>query len=227
LIEKLWEDYKLADDSRRRAFYYLFSSMAFFALVWINRKGKIKLPFFEAEVDPFIVLTIAPMLIFILTERYLFLCVHSILNRVYFFKHYQENYKDEFEQIGYTVANFFRAIKIRDMTGQLNIFLFPSKYSKELDVPMNINIGKIFKFFLNILILISIALPIILYIMIVIWLSLNYSNNLSEFIGLSVIMFYSLTGIALLFSLIYFYYRVKDSRKFIREQLWAKTDTGS
>jgi len=220
LLDKLWEVYKTTDDRRRKAFYYLFSSMTIFTFLWISGKGEIELPLLKTKVDLFIALTLTPIFIFLLTVRYLYLCTHSIRSRITYFQYLLEAHKEEFKCFDITFTKLVGMLIYRDLTENLNIFHFPVKYSKEWDASMSVSISRISKFLTNVVLLLTVGIPIFSYMMAIFWFALNYKSHLSEFMGILILIFYSFCCTLLLVSPIYFYYRVKEYRAFFRQNVW-------
>lgn len=71
--EKLWQNYIATDSSRKRTFYYLFYSMIVIGLFWITGTSKFELPLIKTEIDVFIALSSAPLVICLLTVRLIYL----------------------------------------------------------------------------------------------------------------------------------------------------------
>ncbi len=61
VLERLWNSYALTDMRRMKSFYYLFSTMAIFIILWVTKEKTIELPLLKAKVDLFIALTIFPI----------------------------------------------------------------------------------------------------------------------------------------------------------------------
>lgn len=163
-LNRLWDSYALADDRRRKAFYYLFSVMAVFVILWITKDKSFELPFLKTKVDMFLAMMLAPAFIAMLTARYLYLCAHTLRAYIQFLECYEDSCREGLQKLGYSFGKLYPSFERRDITEKLNIFLFPMHLSGEWDKSINNIVGRIVCFLCNIGIILTVAIPIISYI---------------------------------------------------------------
>ena len=164
ILDRIWSSYELADTKRMKSFYYLFSTMAIFFILWLAKEKVVELPLIKTKVNMSIALSLYPMFILILTGRYCYLCSHSIKLLIYYLKIIKQYFKVELDELGIRENDTYKLFKRRDITENYNFLLFPIRHKniysetrlESLVYSMSYNLG-------NIVILLSLTIPISTY----------------------------------------------------------------
>jgi hypothetical protein len=212
LLEKLWGAYSTTDDRRRKTFYYLYSIMVVFSLLWITKEQQVPLPFFQTNVEIGMALSLAPALISILTIRYLYLCAYTKISYRTYVRFYHWAHQEDFTSMGVTFSRLYSLLKLRDLTDKLNLYEFPIRTFRGNDPQISFLFRLIVNFLLNIGIFLSVLIPISAYIVIIIWLGLQNGGLNATLVGKLLYSVY-LMGIGLVFLPIHFYFIVRSANK--------------
>jgi hypothetical protein len=190
--------------------------MIVFALFWLSKKEYFDLPLINVKVKMDLAIALAPSFISILTARYLYLCAHTILSYVTYLNRYIEVHKEELNNQGISFTILHATFKQRDLTENINVFLFPVKghpdWDKEIHKAINISI----KFLINIGIILTVIVPLMAYMLSVTWLGINLDKEIFSPYGIWLFAFYLFLGSLFLLFPIYLFYRVKPARKIMK-----------
>ncbi len=220
LLAKLWQVYSITDDRRRKGFYYLFSSMVLFAILWIKQSQTFELPILKTQVTLMDALAMAPAFIVVLTVRYLYLCTHTLRSFITYLQQLEEYYSKDLQAIGYTFFKLHQTFRLKDLTDNLNVYLFPIKPYRGHDSSFaNWTLYVIVVYLTNVAIFLTVFIPLFSYFYIIGWLLLNYPFFSSTVLGLFGMGVYSLLGILFLLSPVHFYYRARPARMIIIERV--------
>ena len=225
MFERIWQSYTLTDTRRMKSFYYLFSTMAIFIILWAAKEKQIELPLLKAKVDLFTALSLFPAFVMILSSRYFFLCAHTIKSMVTALKLIQDVYKEDIQKQKITFGQLYTHFKQRDLTESINIYFFPIKPTGLEQSPgYKVFVVKLSYFIANIAILLTAIFPILSYWAVILWIKENFAQYLSATIGYTVFFAYSFFGILFLLVPLYFYFRVSPEIAFFREQLFVDSE---
>jgi hypothetical protein len=218
ILERLWGSYATTDDRRRKAFYYLFSSLAAFALVWASQEQSFQLPFVGTKVEFAVALALSPAFILVLMTRYLYLCAHSLLSYTTYLDHFFHAYHDELKKLDLSYGVLFNLLKQRDITENLNCFLFPMRPVRGYDDTFDRRVKNGVLVLANLAILLNVIVPILAYIAGVIWVMYNGLPLLGPWLFWPLLLaVYIPMALLLVASPLYFYYRATPALHRVRE----------
>jgi len=220
ILEKRWNAYTIVEERRRKAFYYLFSTLSLFALLWMANSDKFKIPFLQTDVDQFLAFSLAPIFISLLTAGYFTLCAYSMKTYVEFLETFQKFYFNELNKLDYSFSKLYSSFKIHDLSGSFNPFLFPRKMNIKPSTKLESILDLLATFLANFLLMITTVVPIMFFLVTMYWFYKNYSQHISYTLGVSILAFYTLIGIALLILPVYLYYKIKDARAEFRKEYY-------
>jgi hypothetical protein len=216
ILERLWGAYVTTDERRRKAFYYLFSSLAAFALIWASQEQSFQLPFVGTKVEFAVALALSPSFILVLMTRYLYLCAHSLLSYTTYLDHYLRAHRAELTELNLSYGVLFNLLKQRDITEDLNCFLFPMRAIKIYDDSFDPRIKGVVLLLANFVIVLTICVPILAYIVGVVWVVYNGHPLLGPWQYWPLLGFYIPMALLLVASPLYFYYRATPALARVR-----------
>jgi len=192
--------------------------MLTFILLWITKEQNFELPLLKIKVDISTAILLIPALLLILTIRYLYLCAHYLDTITRYLKLFNDCYSGDIKDMGLSFRIFYSTFKQRDLSENLNFYLFPIKRAPEWDDSINKFYGSIVIFLTNISILFTIIIPISSYFLLVFWLLDNLKTYIPSIsLGFFVIISYLFLGVLFILAPIYWYYRVKPAREYFRK----------
>lgn len=219
ILDLLWKSYEVTDERRRKSFNALFSMLILIFFIWLAEAEDLKFPLLGTNLDKFIALAISPAIVLILCARYFYLSVNSFVNYTRYIKLFSEVNSVQMKKNNMIEKSIYYSFKYRDVSDILNIFVFPRRFNQENKTSLKNVVHCLGITALNCATLLTLIIPISVYILTLNWFWNNYENHISVLYGNIILFFYISLGLMSLFGFNVFIFRTLSERKFYKEKI--------